>query len=87
MLTPITIHADLEAGAYEITYRRLPRGKFIDHDERIAPGVTAGIGPRGQVIGIELLGLEATTLTAARDYAAAHGLGFPQNLPGLLVAS
>jgi hypothetical protein len=87
MLTPITIHADLEAGAYEITYRRLPRGKFIDHDERIAPGVTAGIGPRGQVIGIELLGLEQPTLTAARDYAAAHGLGFPQNLPGLLVAS
>ncbi|HEY6235957.1 MAG TPA: hypothetical protein VIW69_12715 [Candidatus Elarobacter sp.] len=87
MLTPITIHADLEAGAYEITYRRLPRGKFIDHDERVAPGVTAGIGPRGQVIGIELLGLEASTLTAARDYAAAHGLGFPQHLPGLLVAS
>ena len=87
MLTPITIHADLEAGAYEITYRRLPSGKFIDHDERIAPGVTAGIGPRGQVIGIELLDLETATLTAARDYAAAHGLGFPQNLPGLLVAS
>jgi hypothetical protein len=87
MLTPITIHADLEAGAYEITYRRLPSGKFIDHDERIAPGVTAGIGPRGQVIGIELLDLEASTLNAARDYAATHGLGFPQNLPGVLVAS
>jgi hypothetical protein len=87
MLTPITIHADLEAGAYEITYRRLPRGKFIDHDERITPSVTAGIGPRGQVIGIELLDLEITTLAAAREYAAAHGLGFPQNLPGVLVAS
>jgi hypothetical protein len=87
MLPPITIHADLEAGAYEVTYRRLPSGKFIDHDERIAPGVTAGIGPRGQVIGIELLDLEAGTLIAAREYAAAHGLGFPQNLPGVLVAS
>lgn len=87
MLTPITIHADLEAGAYEITYRRLPRGKFIDHDERIAPSVTAGIGPRGQVIGIELLDLEMPTLAAAREYAAAHGLGFPQNLAGVLVAS
>ncbi len=31
--------------------------------------------------------LEASTLTVARDYAAAHGLGFPQYLPGLLVAS
>ncbi len=87
MLTPITIHADFGAGAYEITYRRLPRGKFIDHDERIAPGVTAGIGPRGRVIGIELLNLEAPTLTAAREYATSHGLGFPQNLPGLLGAS
>ena len=87
MLNPITIHADLEAGAFEITYRDLPRGKFIDHDERIAPGATAGIGPRGQVIGIELLNLEAPTLTAARNYATAHGLGFPQDLPGLLVES
>jgi hypothetical protein len=87
MLTPITIHADLEAGVYEITYRRPPRGKFIDHDERIAPGATAGIGPRGHVIGIELLDLDVPALTAARDDAAARGLGFPQNLPRLLVAS
>jgi hypothetical protein len=87
MLTPIAIHADLEAGAYEITYRRLPRGTFIDRDERIAPGATAGIGPRGKVVGIELLDLEAATLAAAREYAAAHGLGFPQYLPGVLVAS
>ena len=87
MRKPIYINADFEAGAVEITYRRLPRGKFIDHDERIAPGVTAGIGPGGQIIGIELLGLEAPTISAAREYAAAHGLGFPQNLPGLLVAS
>jgi hypothetical protein len=67
MRTPIFIHADLEAGAFEITYRPLPRGKFIGRDERIAPAVTAGIGPRGQIIGIELLDLEAPTITAARE--------------------
>jgi hypothetical protein len=87
MLAPIEIHADFEANAFDITYRRLPRGKRIDHDERVAPCVTAGIGPNDQIYGIELLDLQPETLTAARDYAAAHGLAFPQYLPGLLVAS
>jgi hypothetical protein len=83
MRAPLSISADFEADAYEITYRRLPSGRFIDHDERIAPGVTAGIGPNGQIFGIELLGLDAATVAAARDYAAVHGLAFPQHIEGL----
>lgn len=87
MLAPIEIHADFEANAYEITYRRLADDTFIDRDEHIARCVTAGIGPDGRVCGIELLDLEPPTLAAARDYAGTHGLAFPQNLPGMLVAS
>jgi hypothetical protein len=83
MRRPVSISADFEADAYEITYRHLPDGSFIDHDERVAPGVTAGIGPNGQIFGIELLGLEGTTIAAARDYARTHGLAFPRHIEGL----
>ncbi|MEA2721362.1 MAG: hypothetical protein QOJ39_3226 [Candidatus Eremiobacteraeota bacterium] len=81
------IRADAKAGAYEIRYRDLPAGTFVHHDERIGPGVTAGILADGEVFGIELLGLQPDTVTAARRYAAARGLAFPDDLPSLLAAS
>ncbi len=87
MKAPLELHADFEANAYEITYRRLPEGAFIVRDERIAPDVSAGIGRDGEVFGIELLSLEPAALTAAREFANAHRLAFPQYLPGVLVAS
>jgi hypothetical protein len=81
------IRADFEADAYEIRYRDLPKGKFIHHDERIGPDVTAGILADGEVFGIELLGLQSDTIAAARRYAVAHGLAFPDDLSAALAAS
>ena len=81
MLAPIEIRADFEADAYEVMYRRLPEGTFVDHDVRVGPGVTASILPDGNIMGIELLGLQADTVAAAECYAAQHGLEFPADLP------
>jgi hypothetical protein len=87
MFAPVEIHADLEANAYEITYRHLSEGERVDRDERIAPSGSAGIDARGNVIAIELLDLEPATIAAAREYAQAHGLAFPRDLAGVLAAA
>ncbi len=81
MLAPIEIRADFEVDAYEVMYRRLPEGAFVDHDVRVGPGVTASIMPDGHIMGIELLGLHSDTIAAAERYAAEHGLRFPAELP------
>lgn len=87
MLAFKEIRSDLEADAYEIRYRDLPHGTYVDHDERVGPGVTAGILPGGEIFGIELLGLQPETVLAARRYAEAHGLAFPDDPSALLAAS
>ncbi|MEA2664133.1 MAG: hypothetical protein QOI11_1077 [Candidatus Eremiobacteraeota bacterium] len=87
MIAPVEIHADLEANAYEITYRHLAEGERIDHDERIAVSGSAGIDSTGNVVAIELLDLEPATIAAAREYARSHGLAFPRDLAGLSVAA
>lgn len=86
MITPLEIRSDHEANAYEIRYGLLPKGTFIDHDERVGPGVTVSFAPDGRVIGLELIGLSATTVAAARDYADGHDLEFPHDFPGLVRA-
>ncbi len=87
MIVPVEIHADLEANAYEITYRHLAADERIDRDERIAAGGSAGLDASGNVVAIELLDLDPATIAAARDYARSHGLAFPRDLAGLSVAA
>lgn len=87
MIAPVEIHADLEANAYEITYRHLGEGERVDRDERIVAGGSAGIDSQGNVVAFELLDLEPATIDAVRSYARARGLAFPRDLAGLLVAA
>jgi hypothetical protein len=42
--------------------------------------VAADTDASGAILGIEVLGLDAETLTQARAFAREHGLAFPSNL-------
>ena len=87
MTNPVAISADLEAAVILVRYRYLPDGTRIDHDDRIAPGATAGVDANGNVVAIELLSVDEGTLAAAADYAHARQLAFPLALSHLLDAA
>jgi hypothetical protein len=84
MLRPIRVRGDDEAHVYEVLYRALASGVKIDHDEPVGPGASASISVEGEVLGIEVVGLEPVTLEAAKRFAVEHDLVFPDDLPGML---
>ncbi|HEY0392868.1 MAG TPA: hypothetical protein VGD01_00100 [Candidatus Elarobacter sp.] len=84
MLTPIKVRGDAADDVYEVVYRELPEGGLVDRDERVGPGVTASISRSGDILGLELIGLQATTVEAARRYARAHDLEFPADVAAAL---
>jgi hypothetical protein len=84
MLTPIKVRGDAADDVYEVVYRELERGTRVLRDERVGPGVTASIAPSGEILGIEVIGLQQNTVDAARRYAAAHDLAFPNDLAAAL---
>lgn len=87
MTTPISVSADFEAGVVLVRYRRMPQGEYVQRDERIVAGATAGIDSDGNVVAIELLSVAPVTLAAATEYAHARGLAFPLALSHLLDAA
>jgi hypothetical protein len=60
-----------------LTYRRLPDGEFVARTERVDSSCHVDFDARGEVIGIELIGLGEGALAVARAWATAHGLVFP----------
>jgi hypothetical protein len=84
MLTPIKVRGDAADDVYEVLYQELPPGTLVDRDERVGPGVTASFSRSGDILGLELIGLQPSTVEAARRYARAHDLEFPADLAAAL---
>lgn len=84
MLRPIEVRGDDESHVYEVLYRSLAPGAKIDHDEPVGPGASASISIDGDILGIEVIGLEPVTLEAAKRFAVEHDLVFPDDLAAML---
>lgn len=81
MRNPIAVRIDLEARAGYVYYRDIAPGG-VKRTERAADGVHVDYGAAGELLGIEMLGLDEGVLAAARHFAEEHGLAFPPNLAG-----
>jgi uncharacterized protein YuzE len=84
MLTPIRVRGNAADEVYEVVYRELQQGMRVLRDERVGPGVTASIAANGEILGIEVVGLQQNSVDAARRYADAHDLAFPSDLAAAL---
>ena len=82
----IGLSVDLEAQAGYVRYRPLPAGEQV-RSERVSDVVVADYRADGELVGLELLALDAATMTQARAFAASNGLAFPRDLAGALLSA
>ena len=87
MTKPIAVTCDLEVEAGYVRYRVLPPGEKVTKTERIGTGVVIDFDAAGDVLGIEVLGLDKATLAIAHGVAQARNLGFPVDLGQALAIS
>jgi uncharacterized protein YuzE len=85
MKEPLSVRVDLEVPAAYVTYRR---GQSIETYDVTDDGAIAyDLDQDGAIIGIEILWIDAPKhLESARAFAVQHGLAFPRDLGGNLVA-
>ena len=86
MKQPVSVDVDLVIKAAYVQY--LVDREVLETVDIWQHGqVAADLDADGQIIGIELLRIDESTVAQARAFAAKSGLAFPQNLAGNLVAS
>jgi len=86
MKKPLSIEIDLQHRLGYVYYAQL-EGHCAGTLDVWADGlVAADLDDDGNVLGIEVLGLDDETLQHAHDFAAAHDLEFPAHLSELVSA-
>ena len=64
-----------------VTYRERPAGTF-PHSKRISPNVYVDFDADDNVLGIELVGVDAESMAVAALFASEQGSDFPTDLSG-----
>lgn len=78
MMKPLGVEIDFESKAGYVTYAERRVAETLDVWEEGT--VAADLDAEGNVIGIEVLGLDAQTISRARAFAEEHDLAFPPHL-------
>ena len=101
-MKPISVSVDLEANAAYVQYRHvdddemaqldvvrdaagvraIPAGEDDAHDPRVVVDVDGS----GQLVGVELVGLDRETADLAQLYLASQGITSPANLAAVIAA-
>jgi hypothetical protein len=86
MTQPVNVNVDLAVRAAYVEYAPGPSVQTVDLNE--TGSVAYDVDADGNVIGIEVLGIgRPEQIALAREFAQAHGLAFPRDLAGVLVAA
>ncbi len=70
-----------------VYYREQTGGSTPPRTRRISHDVNVDFDQEGSVLGIELIGVDEASVATAREFAESHGLAFPRDLAGNLVAA
>jgi hypothetical protein len=84
---PISMTLNFALGVGYVAFRALAEGETVSA-ARIARGAEVCVDrdATGEVVGIELLGLDGATLRLAADFARQNGLAFPRRIDELVPA-
>jgi uncharacterized protein YuzE len=74
---PVSVRVDLEVDVAYVGYRRLADEEHIARSERISEDVVVDYDAAGEIVGLELLGLDELALKPAREFASRRDLAFP----------
>ena len=86
MTQPVNVNVDLAVRAAYVEYAPGPSAQTVDLNETVS--VAYDVDADGNVIGIEVLGIgRPEQIALAREFAQSHGLAFPRDLAGALVAA
>jgi hypothetical protein len=86
MTQPLNVRVDLSARAAYVKYAPGPSASTVDLDA--SGSVAYDLDAGGTIVGIEILEIQLPgQIAVASEFAAAHGLAFPRDLAGNLVAA